>query len=257
MAEHRFWTGDMIRSGDLPRVFFGGLDEKATRALLDELAASADASTTARMKLEGKCLQLSEQVDSLLTVVAELEAAVSEQSRKLEASRGFEERVAELERTLEERDRAAAAQPSEAELTELIRGASRTVEELLAQARSEAARVTAEASTMAERLLEDAKSDFRRTQDDVADLRRLLDETRGGLPESMKPALATQEPVELPATERGFVGGELIEDSLQPSTASEQSPFTFVVRSQDEQSDHSGSAETYGSDQPVFDDSST
>lgn len=256
VAERRYWTGDMIRSADLPRAF-RGLDEKATRALLGELAASVDASTASRMKLEGKRLQLSDQVEALMTVVEELEAAVREQSRKLEASRGFEQRVGELERALEERDRAAAAQPSEPELAELIRSASRTVEELLAQARSEAARVTADASTEAERLLEDARSDFRRAHDDVAHLRLLLDETRGGLAESMKAALGTLEPVELPATEPGFVGGELMEDLLRPSTASEQSPFTSVVPSDDQQSDHSGSAETYGSDHPVFDDSNT
>jgi cell division septum initiation protein DivIVA len=233
MAEQRDWTGEMIRGANLPRAF-RGLDEKATRALLGELAASVDASTASRTKLEGKRLQLSDQVEALLTVVAELEAAVSEQSRKLEASRGFEQRVGELERALEERDRAVAAQPSEPELAELVENASRTVEELLAQARSEAARVTAEASTEAERLLEDARSDFQRTQEDVAYLRRLLDETRGGLAESMKAALETLEPVELPAAEPSFFEGELMEDSLRPSTATEESPI-----------------------HPVFDDSST
>ena len=242
----------MVRNADLPRAL-RGLDEKATRALLGELAESVDASTASRVKLEGKRLQLSDQVEALMTVVAELEAAVSEQSRKLEASRGFEQRVVELERALE--DRAAAAQPSEPELAELVQEASRTVEELLAQARSEAARVTAEASTEAERLLEDAKSDFERTQDDVAHLRLLLDETRGGVAESMKAALETLEPVELPAMKPSSFGGELMEDSLRPSTATEESPITSVVGSDDEQSDDSGSAETYGSGQPAFDDS--
>lgn len=164
--------------------------------------------------------------------------------------------VGELERELEERDRAAAAQPSEPELAELVRTASRTVEELLARARSEAARVTAEASTEAERLLEEARSDFRRARDDVAHLRLLLDETRGGLAESMKATLGTLEPVKFPAVEPG-VGGELMEDLLRPSAASEQSPLTPVVPSDDQQSDHSGAAETYGSDHPVFDDSNT
>ena len=223
----------MIRSADLPRAF-RGLDEKATRALLGELAASVDATTAQRMKLEAKRLQLADQVEALMTVVAELEAAVSEQSKKLEASRGFEQRVGELERELEERDRAAAAQPSEPELAELVENASRTVEELLAQARSAAARVTAEANSEAERLLEGARSDFARTQDDVAHLRLLLEETRGGLAESMKAALETLEPVEFPATEPSYSGGELMEDSLRPSKATEESPI-----------------------HPVFDDSST
>ena len=245
----------MIRGADLPRAF-RGLDEKATRALLGELAASAEASTAARLKLEATRSQLSEQVDALMTVVEELEAAVFEQSRKLEASRGYKQRVGELERELEERDRAAAAQPSERELAELVRTASRTVEELLARARSEAARVTAEASTEAKRLLEDARSDFRRARDDVANLRLLLDETRGGFAESMKATLGTLEPVELSTKEPSLAGDELVEDLLPPSAASEPSPFTSVVRSEDEHSDHSGSAETYGSDHPVFDDSS-
>jgi len=229
----------MIRTADLPRAF-RGLDEKATRALLEDVAASADASTTARMRLEGKRLELSKQVEALLTVVAELEAAVSEQSRKLEASRGLEQRVVELERELEERDRATvAAQPAEAELAELVSNASRTVEELLARARSEAARVTAEASSVAERLLEDARSETRRTQDDVADLRRLLDEKRGGLVESTV-ALTAHEDAEHASPEQDFV--------------SEQSPFTSVVHSHDEQAAHSGSAENHGSDYP-WDDS--
>ena len=256
MAEPRYWTGEMIRSADLPHAF-RGLDEKATRALLGELAASVDASTASRMKLEGKRLQLADQVEALLTVVAELEAAVSEQSKKLEASRGFEQRVGELERELEERDRVAAAQPSGLDDAELIQNARGTAEELLAQARSEAARVTAEASSEAERLLEDARSDVQRAQDDVAHLRRLLDETRGGLAESMKAALETLEPVEFPAAEPDFAEGELMEDSLRPSVATEESPITSAVGSHDERSDHSGSAKSYGFEHSVVDDSTT
>jgi cell division septum initiation protein DivIVA len=242
--EHEHWTGQMIRSAELPRAF-RGLDAQATRELLDNVAASAEASFATRLKLEAERRELSEQVDALKTVVAELEAALGEQSRKLEANRGHEQRVRELEQALEERDRTAAAQPSEHELAELIRNASRTVEELLAEARSEAARVTEEASREAEHLLEDARSDFRRTHDAVAHLQLLLDETRGGLAESLKAALGTLEPVELHPTEPGSVGGELVEDMLRPPTASEPSPFP------------SGAEESYGSDHPVFDEPST
>lgn len=239
----------MIRDADLPRAFMG-LDVEATRELLDKLAASAEASAAVRVTLEAERDELSEQVGALRTVVAELEAALREQSRKLESSREHEQRVGELERALEERDRAAAAQPSEHDLAELIRNASRTVEELLAQARSEAARVTAEASGEAERLLEDARSEFRRAHDGVAQLRLLLDETRGGLAESLKAALETLEPVEVHGE------GELVEDLLRPPTASELSPFQSDFSAEDEQPDHSGAEESYGSGHPVFDEPS-
>ena len=245
----------MIRNADLPRAFLG-LDVDATRELLDKLAARAEASTAVRLKLEADRHELSEQVDALRTVVAELEAALREQSKKLESSREHEQRVGELERALEERDRAAATQPSEHELAELVRNASQTVEELLAQARSEAARVTAEASRKAERLLEDAKSDFRRAHDGVSELRLLLDETRGGLAESLKAALETLEPVELEATERRSIGGELVEDLLPP-TASEPPPFPSGFSSEEHQPDYSHAEESHGSDHPVFDEPST
>jgi cell division septum initiation protein DivIVA len=245
----------MIRSANLPHAF-RGFDENATLALLGELAASAEESTAAKLALEAKCSQLSEQVDALTTVVEELEAAVFEQSRKLETSRGYEQRIAELEHALEDRDRAAAAQPAGPDSLELIRNASRTVEQLLAQARSEAARVTEEAGTEAERLLEDARSNFRRAHDDVAQLRLLLDETRSGLAQSMKAALGALEPGEHPDKEPSLFSGDLTEDLL-PSTPSEPSPFTPVVLSDDQQSDHQGSSETYDSDHPVFDDPNT
>jgi cell division septum initiation protein DivIVA len=258
MDEQSSWTGEMIRDADLPRSFLG-LDVEATRELLDKLAASAEASAAVRLKLEAERHELSEQVGALTTVVAELEAALREQSKKLESSREHEQRVTDLERALEERDRAAATQPSEHELAELIRNASRTVEELLAEARSEAARVTAEASSEAEHLLEDARSDFRRAHDGVAQLRLLLDETRGGLAESLKAALGTLEPVELDATEPHSVEGELVEDLLRPPTASEPSPFPsgFASDSEEEQPDHSRAEESYGAGHPVFDEPST
>ena len=240
----------MIREADLPRAFMG-LDVEATRELLDKLAASAEASTAVRLKLEAERQELSKQVDALRTVVGELEAALREQSKKLESSREQEQRVTDLERALEESDRAAAEQPAEHELAELVRSASRTVEELLAQARSEASRVTAEASREAEQLLEDARSDFRRAHDDVAHLRLLLDETRGGLAESLKAALGTLEPVD--STDHRSDGGELVED-LRPPTPL---PFPSGFSSEEEQPDHSRAEESYGSANRDFDEQNT
>jgi cell division septum initiation protein DivIVA len=254
VAEETNWTGEMIRDADLPRAFMG-LDVEATRELLDKLAASAEESTAVRLRLEAERHELSEQVDALRTVVAELEAALREQARKLESSREHEQRVADLERALEERDQAPAPQASEHELTDLIHNASRTVEEMLAQARSEAERVTAEASREAEHLLEDARSGFSRTQDGIAQLRLLLDETRGGLAESLKAALGTLEPVEPDSTEPRSDGGELVEDLLP--MASEPSPFPSGFSSEEELEDHSPADESYGSGHPVFDEPST
>jgi cell division septum initiation protein DivIVA len=241
VAEQSNWTPDRIRNAELPRTF-RGFDEEATRGLLYKLAQEAETASTRIGELESERQRLAEQVSAYETVVGELEAALAEQSTHLEETGAREERIRELEQALSERERTAFPGASGEEAARLIQTATHTVDSLLEETRAEAARMTSQATAEAQRLLDEAREASQRTHEEVASLRRFVQETRSGLAASLQTALG-----ELGGSGREHDADEahdLVGDLLPPTSADQ--PSEHAYHAGPESHEHPDSSESHG-----------